>query len=75
MTVDVHDLDVWSVWCIRVRPGHRGKGISHALLAGAVDFARSQGTPATEGYPVDNRGEQVDLTMTYVGTRSLFDLR
>lgn len=20
------DLDVWSVWCIRVRPGHRGKG-------------------------------------------------
>jgi GNAT superfamily N-acetyltransferase len=59
----VDDLDVWSVWCIRVRPGHRGEGISHPLLAGAVEFARSQGAPAIEGYPVDNRGEKVDLTM------------
>jgi GNAT superfamily N-acetyltransferase len=69
----VDDLDVWSIWCIRVRPGHRGHGISHALLAGAVDFARDQGAPAVEGYPVDNRGEKVDLTMAYVGTRSLFE--
>jgi GNAT superfamily N-acetyltransferase len=68
----VDDLDVWSVWCIRVRPGHRGEGISHALLAGAVAFARESGAPAVEGYPVDNKGEKVDLTMAYVGTRALF---
>ncbi|HEX6956174.1 MAG TPA: GNAT family N-acetyltransferase [Agromyces sp.] len=67
------DLDAWSVWCIRVRPGHRGEGISHALLAGAVEFAREHGAPAIEGYPVDNRGAKVDLTMAYVGTRSLFE--
>jgi GNAT superfamily N-acetyltransferase len=69
----VDERDVWSVWCIRVRPGHRGKGISHSLLAGAVEFARSQGAPAIEGYPLDNRGEKVDLTMAYVGTRALFE--
>lgn len=69
----VDDVDVWSVWCIRVRPGHRGRGISHALLAGAVEFARAEGAPAVEGYPVDNRGAKVDLTMAYVGTRSLFE--
>ncbi|HEY8944109.1 MAG TPA: GNAT family N-acetyltransferase [Polyangiaceae bacterium] len=69
----VDDLDVWSVWCIRVRPGHRGKGISHSLLEGAVAFARSQGAAAIEGYPVDNRGKKVDLTMAYVGTRRLFE--
>jgi GNAT superfamily N-acetyltransferase len=69
----VDDLPVWSVWCIRVRPGHRGKGISHALLEGAVAYARSQGAPAVEGYPVDNRGQKVDLTMAYVGTRGLFE--
>lgn len=69
----VDELDVWSVWCIRVRPGHRKQGISHALLAGAVDFAREHGAPAIEGYPVDNRGEKVDLTMAYVGTRRLFE--
>jgi GNAT superfamily N-acetyltransferase len=69
----VDDLDVWSVWCIRVRPGHRGKGISHELLAGAVRFAREAGAPAVEGYPVDNAGERVDLTMAYVGTKALFE--
>jgi GNAT superfamily N-acetyltransferase len=69
----VDDLPVWSVWCIRVRPGHRGEGISHHLLAGAIDFARENGAPALEGYPVDNRGAKVDLTMAYVGTRSLFE--
>ena len=69
----VDELDVWSVWCIRVRPGHRKQGISHHLLAGAVDFARSNGAPAIEGYPVDNDGAKVDLTMAYVGTRTLFE--
>lgn len=69
----VDDLDVWSVWCIRVRPGHRGEGISHSLLAGAVDYARSRGARLIEGYPVDNDGEKVDLTMAYVGTRALFE--
>lgn len=69
----VDALSVWSVWCIRVRPGHRGKGISHALLDGAVAYARSHGAPAVEGYPVDNRGEKVDATMAYVGTRGLFE--
>jgi GNAT superfamily N-acetyltransferase len=68
----VDDLDVWSLWCVRVRPGHRGEGISHALVAGAVEFARAGGAPAVEAYPVDNRGKKVDLTMAYVGTRRLF---
>ena len=69
----VDDLDVWSLWCIRVRPGHRGHGISHALVDGAVAFARDSGAPAVEAYPVDNRGAKVDLTMAYVGTRALFE--
>jgi GNAT superfamily N-acetyltransferase len=69
----VDHLDVWSVWCIRVRPGHRGAGISHLLLDGAVDFARAHGAPAIEGYPVDNGGRRVDLTMAYVGTKALFE--
>lgn len=69
----VDSKDVWSVWCIRVRPGHRNKGISHKLLEGAIEFAREQGAPAIEGYPVDNHGEKVDQTMAYVGTRKLFE--
>ncbi|GAB3522696.1 GNAT family N-acetyltransferase [Arthrobacter monumenti] len=69
----VDDVDVWSVWCVRVRPGHRGKGISHHLLEGAVEFARGYGAPAVEGYPVDNNGQKVEHTMAYVGTRLLFE--
>jgi GNAT superfamily N-acetyltransferase len=69
----VDDQEAWSVWCIRVRPGHRGRGISHVLLEGAVAYAVRRGAPVIEGYPVDNRGEKVDLTMAYVGTRKLFE--
>lgn len=29
--------------------------------------------PVVEAYPVDNRGEKVDLTMAYVGTKALFE--
>lgn len=69
----VDDVPAWSIWCIRVRPGHRGKGIALPLLQGAVDYAAAKGAPAVEGYPVDNKGRKVDLTMAYVGTRALFE--
>lgn len=69
----VDDLPVWSLWCVRVRPGHRGRGIARPLVEGAVEYARQQGAPAVEGYPVDNQGAKVDTTMAYVGTRSLFE--
>jgi hypothetical protein len=38
-----------------------------------VDYAASEGASAVEGYPVDNQGQRVDLTMAFVGTRSLFE--
>jgi GNAT superfamily N-acetyltransferase len=69
----VDDLPTWSVWCLRVSPRHRGRGVAHALLQGAATFARDHGAPALEGYPVDNQGEMVDQTMAYVGTRTLFE--
>ncbi|MEU3737648.1 GNAT family N-acetyltransferase [Streptomyces sp. NPDC032198] len=69
----VDDLPVWSLWCVRVRPGHRKQGISHALIAGAVEFARAQGAPAVEAYPLDSGDAKVDLTMAYAGLRKNFE--
>ncbi|MFE4636249.1 GNAT family N-acetyltransferase [Streptomyces sp. NPDC056773] len=69
----VDELPVWSLWCIRVRPGHRKKGVSHALITGAVEFARSQGAPAIEAYPLDSGDARVDLTMAYAGIRKNFE--
>lgn len=47
------DGSVWSVTCFVVRVGFRRKGIATALLAGAVEQARSHGARVVEGYPVD----------------------
>ncbi|HIW91634.1 MAG TPA: GNAT family N-acetyltransferase [Candidatus Corynebacterium avicola] len=69
----VDDLDVWSLWCVRVRPGHRKQGITGKLIEGAVEHARVNGAPAVETYPVDNHGEKVEMTMAYVGTRHMFE--
>jgi GNAT superfamily N-acetyltransferase len=69
----VDDLPVWSVFCLRVRPGSRGRGLSHALLEGAVEHARSHGAPVVEGYPVDSGGARVDLTMAFVGLLPVFE--
>ena len=68
----VDDLPVWSLWCIRVRPGFRKQGVTGALISGAVDYARASGAPVVESYPVDNGTDRVDLTMAFVGTRAMF---
>jgi GNAT superfamily N-acetyltransferase len=69
----VDDLPVWSIWCIRVRPGYRKQGVTRALIDGAIEYARASGAPAVESYPVDNGDQRVDLTMAFVGTRSMFE--
>ena len=69
----VDDLPVWSLWCLKVRAGHRGQGIASALIDGAVRFAFEHGAPAVESYPIDNHGQRVDTTSAFVGTRSLFE--
>jgi GNAT superfamily N-acetyltransferase len=67
------EAPVWSIWCVKIRPGHRRQGITRALILGAVEFARSQGAPAVEAYPVENVGQKVDTTLAFVGTRSMFE--
>jgi GNAT superfamily N-acetyltransferase len=67
----VDDTDVWSIICVVVRSGHRRKGVTTAMLEGAVDYAASRGAPAVESYPVDPDG-RMDLTMAFVGTRKMF---
>jgi GNAT superfamily N-acetyltransferase len=67
------DLAVWSLWCLRVRPGYRKQGVTPALIEGAVAYARASGAPCVESYPVDSGEERVDVTMAYVGTRHMFE--
>jgi len=69
----VDELPVWTLWCLRVRPGYRKQGVTRALIAGAIEYARASGAPAIEGYPVDNGDQRVDMTMAFVGTRIMFE--
>lgn len=68
----VDDLPVWSIVCVVVRAGHRRSGVTAPLLEGAVAYAAANGAPAVEAYPVDPPG-RMDLTMAFVGTRSMFE--
>lgn len=69
----VDDLPVWSIVCFVVRPGYRRRGVAGALLDGAVEYARSRGAPAVEGYPADTAGERISTAFAYVGTTGMFE--
>jgi GNAT superfamily N-acetyltransferase len=69
----IDDRPVWSVVCFLVRPGFRRNGLAHAMLAGAVEYARAERAAGLEGYPVDPGGKRIDTTFAYVGTTGLFE--
>jgi GNAT superfamily N-acetyltransferase len=69
----VDEVPVWSIVCFVVRPAFRRRGVTRALLRGAVEFAFANGAPAVEAYPVDTQGERIDGTLAYVGVASLFE--
>ncbi len=64
---------VWSVVCFVVRPGYRRRGVSRALLDGAIAYARSCEAVALEAYPVDTAGGRISGTFAYVGTTKMFE--
>lgn len=68
----IDDIPVWTVICFVVRSGHRRKGVAHALLDGAVSFARSHGAPVIEGYPADPGRGRINSSAAHVGTIGLF---
>jgi GNAT superfamily N-acetyltransferase len=69
----VDDVPVWSIVCFKVRVGHRRKGVARALLEGAMDYARANGVPALEAYPIDADGARLDVSFSYVGFTSMFE--
>jgi GNAT superfamily N-acetyltransferase len=65
--------DPWAVTCFVVRVEFRQQGLARALLAGAVEHARTQGAQVLEGYPVDTQVRpSLSTAVRYHGTVSLF---
>jgi GNAT superfamily N-acetyltransferase len=70
---DPDDPDVWAVTCFVTRVGYRRRGVSRALARAAVDFARTHGARAVEGYPmILAPGQEAAWGELYVGSPSVF---
>ena len=67
---DKTDDGVWAVTCLLTRVGFRRCGVSRALAAAAVDFARERGARAIEGYPITTTNV-IDEEL-HVGTQGVF---
>ena len=67
---DKADVSVLAVTCLFTRAGYRKRGISRALAAAAVDFARERGARAIEAYPIVTRNAISEEL--HVGTDSTF---
>ena len=68
----VDNRPVWSIICFVVRPEYRGQGVAHALLRGAIAYARKHGAKLLEAYPVDKSGLSNDDSMWF-GAKSMYD--
>src|SRR5262245_60801752 len=68
----VDDKAVWSVVCFVVPAEHRRQGVAHALLHGAIAYARKRGARLMEAYPVDKAARSRDDAMWF-GAKSMYD--
>jgi GNAT superfamily N-acetyltransferase len=68
----VDDKPVWSIVCFFVDSRARGRGVSEALLEGAIAYARSQGATLLEAYPID-KSERSYSDFMWNGAKSMFD--
>jgi GNAT superfamily N-acetyltransferase len=60
------DEGVWSIVCFVVDKGARRRGVAHALLDGAIGFARRKGASQLEAYGSAAAGDD------YMGSRELY---
>ena len=67
----VDETPVWSVICFVVPPAHRGKGVAHELLEGAIAFARKRKVGMLEAYPID-KSERSNAMSMFFGAASMF---
>ncbi|TCC63188.1 N-acetyltransferase [Kribbella pittospori] len=67
---DKTDPTIWAVTCVFVRAGYRKRGVSRALVAASVGFARDRGARVLEGYPMTTT--QAIAEELHVGTVRTF---
>ena len=73
-TEDKDDDGVWSVTCLIVRKGYRGRGLTYPLAKATIDFACERGARAIEAYPMETQpGKEVTWGELNIGARQVFE--
>lgn len=66
------DKPAWSIVCLFVAAGWRGRGVGKRLARAAVDHVRREGGTLVEAYPTNPRGKRLAPVSSYMGTPALF---
>jgi predicted GNAT family acetyltransferase len=69
---DALDSGVWAISCFFIRTKARGKGISHRLVEGGIDFARKSGARLVEACPIDLSRDSRSIGL-FVGSSRVFE--
>ena len=70
---DKADDSVWAVTCLVTRKGYRKRGLTYALAAATVGYARERGARALEAYPmITLPGKEITWGELHVGSRQVF---
>jgi GNAT superfamily N-acetyltransferase len=70
---DKRDDSVWAVTCMVVRKGYRRRGVTYALAAAAVGYAKANGARALEAYAMLTQpGREITWGELHVGARQVF---
>jgi GNAT superfamily N-acetyltransferase len=67
------ETGVWAVTCFFIARDHRGNGVGHALLDGAVKFAKRQRARIVEGYPIDPGDDVRPTAEMWRGSVTMFE--
>jgi GNAT superfamily N-acetyltransferase len=65
------DARVWAISCFFVRSKARGQGLSHALVAAGIGFARAGGARLIEAAPIDQAKHSKSVGL-FVGSTAVF---
>ncbi len=69
---DADDPAVWALSCFFIRTKARGQGLTHRLVAGGIDFARSSGARMIEACPIDLSRDSRSVGL-FVGSSRVFE--
>ncbi|QKD03629.1 GNAT family N-acetyltransferase [Mesorhizobium loti] len=69
---DAADPAVWAISCFFIRAKARGRGITHRLVEGGIDFARQSGARLVEACPIDLSRDSRSIGL-FVGSSQVFE--